>query len=52
MLEWWAGLGKPAQYGVALLVLGIGTFFLIGGSFIPLLWAVGGVLLCAAIPLD
>jgi hypothetical protein len=44
MFDWWADLGKPAQYGICLAVLGFSVFEVVNGVFRPWTWAVGIVL--------
>lgn len=52
MFDWWTDLPKPARYGAALVFLAVGGVFLLGGYFVPWPWAVGGVLLVAAMVVD
>ena len=49
MFEWFAELSPIAKYGLAFLFLGISTVAYFCGYFWPWGWAVGGVLLLAAI---
>ena len=52
MLDWWIDLPSWLKYGVALLILGATTIIWFAGYVWPWGWAVGGVLLLAAMFID